>query len=49
MVAPNKKKPQGGNGGQGGNVYVVADKSMTSITLETFHFNGGDGKHGGSK
>ena len=47
VLAPGKKKPQGGNGGLGGNVYVIGDNTLTSLTFETFHFNAGDGKHGG--
>jgi GTP-binding protein len=42
--------PAGGNGGRGGNVYVVADQSLN--TLQTFrrrvHFRAERGKHGGS-
>jgi GTP-binding protein len=32
----------------GGNVYLIADKSMTSFNFETHHFNAGNGSHGGS-
>lgn len=46
-MAPGKKKPQGGSGGMGGNVYMIADKRLTGLSFETFHFNASDGKHGG--
>lgn len=49
VPAPSKKIPTGGNGGVGGNVYVVSDKSLTSFSFETHHFNAEDGKNGGSK
>lgn len=48
-LSPGKKKPSGGNGGIGGNVYIIADKSLSSINFQTFHFNAEDGRHGGSK
>jgi GTP-binding protein len=48
VISPGKKRPNGGNGGRGGDVYIVADKSLTSLVLHTFHFNGGDGTHGSS-
>jgi GTPase involved in cell partitioning and DNA repair len=48
-MSPGKKKPSGGNGGIGGNVYITADKSLTSMNFQTFHFNAEDGRHGGSK
>lgn len=46
VLAPGKKRPDGGNGGAGGNVYIVADSNLSSLHLETYHFKGGDGKHG---
>jgi len=49
VMAPGKKKPQGGSGGMGGNVYMIADKRLTGLSFETFHFNASDGKHGGCK
>lgn len=48
VLAPGKKRPSGGNGGKGGDVYIVSDKRLTSMSFETFHFNAGDGRHGGS-
>jgi GTP-binding protein len=41
-----KRQPDGGNGGRGGNVYIVADNSLTSLNFDVFHFNGGHGGHG---
>ncbi len=49
MLSPGKKRPNGGNGGAGGDVYIVADKNIASLNLQTSHFNGGDGKNGGSE
>lgn len=48
VLSPGRKRASGGSGGYGGNVYIVADNSLTSFTFETSHFNAGDGKHGGS-
>lgn len=48
VLSPGKKRPHGGNGGSGGNVYLVADKDLTSLTFQTFHFNASPGGHGGS-
>lgn len=47
-LSPTKRRPTGGSGGFGGNVYLVTDKSLTSFAFETFHFNAGDGNHGSS-
>lgn len=48
VLSPGRKRPSGGSGGKGGNVYVVADRGLTGMKFQTFHFNGGDGTHGGS-
>ena len=48
VLAPGKKRPSGGNGGKGGDVYIVADKNLTSLKFETFYFNAQDGGNGGS-
>ena len=47
-VVPNpaKKIATGGSGGRGGNVYVVADKSLVSLNFQNFHINAFDGEHG---
>ena len=47
-LAPGKRRPTGGNGGRGGNVYIEADSSMSSLKFQTYHFNAGDGGHGGN-
>lgn len=48
VMSPGKKRPCGGNGGRGGNIFLIADKGLTCYNFETFHFNAEDGKHGGS-
>jgi len=47
-LSPGKKKPDGGNGGKGGCVYIIGDNNLTSFKFETLHFNGDDGGNGGS-
>lgn len=47
--APGRKQPTGGNGGKGGNVYIIADKSLKSLNFDTHQFKGGDGRNGGSE
>lgn len=49
VLTPGKKRPTGGNGGRGGDVYVVADRGLNGMSFTTFHFNAGHGKNGGSK
>ena len=49
VLTPGKKRPTGGNGGRGGDVYVVADRGLNGLSFNTFHFNAGNGKNGGSK
>jgi len=48
VLSPGRKRPSGGSGGKGGNVYIVADRSLTGLKFQTFHFNARDGAHGGS-
>ena len=48
VLSPGKKRPNGGNGGKGGNVYVVGSNQIETLHFPTYHFNAGDGKHGGS-
>ena len=48
VLSPGKKRPSGGSGGKGGNVFVVADRGLTGMKFQTFHFNARDGTHGGS-
>lgn len=42
-LGPNRKRPAGGNGGRGGNVYIMGDEGAYSLDFQTFHFNGGNG------
>lgn len=46
ILSPGKKRPSGGSGGDGGNVYVVADKSVVNLNFQNFHFHAQDGTHG---
>jgi GTPase len=48
-LSPGRKRPSGGSGGKGGNVYVVADLSLTSLHLDKAHFIAGDGSNGSSQ
>jgi GTP-binding protein len=48
VLAPGRKRPSGGSGGKGGDVWVVADRGLTGMKFQTFHFNADDGTHGGS-
>ena len=49
VVSPTRKKPDGGSGGAGGNIYVIADRSKVDLSFSTAHFNAGNGKHGSSE
>ena len=44
-----KKRPDGGHGGHGGNVIIVADDNEQSLNMQTHHHKGEDGKNGSSK
>ncbi len=48
VLSPGKKRPNGGNGGRGGNVYVVGTDQLETLHFPTYHFNAGNGNHGGS-
>lgn len=43
-----KKKPSGGHGGKGGNVYLLTDPTLSSLKMETHHYTGRDGGRGGT-
>ncbi len=47
--SPHKKRPEGGDGGIGGNVYVKASSACQSLHLPTRHWNGESGRNGGSR
>lgn len=47
VLNPSKKRPTGGNGGHGGSVFVIADKSLMGLKFEKYQFRGGFGGHGG--
>ena len=49
VISPTRKKPDGGSGGAGGNIYVIADRSKVDLSFSTAHFNAGNGKHGSSE
>mmetsp|Transcript_15190 Transcript_15190/g.14587 ORF Transcript_15190/g.14587 Transcript_15190/m.14587 type:complete len:171 (-) Transcript_15190:7-519(-) len=49
VLTPGQKSPTGGNGGAGGNVYIVADRGLNGMSFQTFHINAGHGKNGGSE
>ncbi|CAM9588139.1 unnamed protein product, partial [Scytosiphon promiscuus] len=44
---PTKKRPSGGSGGAGGNVYAIADGSLETLDNQLHHFNGQAGNPGG--
>jgi len=49
VLSPGTKRPDGGNGGRGGHVYILADRALTSLKFTTYHYNAGNGAHGGSE
>lgn len=44
--APGKKSPDGGHGGRGGDVILVAQQDANLGAFTSFHFKGLDGKNG---
>uniref|UniRef100_A0A7S2XR95 OBG-type G domain-containing protein n=2 Tax=Attheya septentrionalis TaxID=420275 RepID=A0A7S2XR95_9STRA len=44
-----KKKPNGGHGGRGGHVILVAGPQEQSLQMSKHHFRGGAGEHGKSQ
>lgn len=44
-----KKRPDGGHGGHGGMVVIVADASEQSLNMSTHHYKAQDGMNGSSK
>jgi len=44
-----KKKPDGGHGGHGGDIIIVADENEQSLNMQTHHHKAEDGKNGSSK
>jgi GTPase involved in cell partitioning and DNA repair len=47
-LSPSRKRADGGSGGRGGNVYLVADRSVNSLNFATTHFNAQDATNGTS-
>ena len=47
-IGSYKKKPSGGHGGKGGNVYLVTDPTLSSLKMEKHHYTGQDGGRGGT-
>mmetsp|Transcript_19434 Transcript_19434/g.29420 ORF Transcript_19434/g.29420 Transcript_19434/m.29420 type:complete len:522 (-) Transcript_19434:120-1685(-) len=49
LMSSYKKRPDGGHGGNGGNVVIIADKAEQSLNMQSHHFKGENGKNGSSK
>ena len=47
-IGSYKKKPSGGHGGKGGNVYLITDPTLSSLKMEKHHYTGQDGGRGGT-
>lgn len=47
-IGSYKKRPSGGHGGKGGNVYLVTDPMASTLKMEKHHFNAPDGGKGGT-
>lgn len=44
---PTRRRPSGGSGGAGGNVYAIADEGLETLDSQLHHFNGQPGNPGG--
>lgn len=44
---PTKKRPSGGSGGAGGDVYAIADSALETLDSQLHHVNGKPGGPGG--
>lgn len=49
VPSPSVRRPTGGNGGAGGNVFIIADDTLAHLSLQRAHFNAGNGSHGGGR
>lgn len=49
MFSDSWRRPSGGHGGSGGNVILIADSKVNSLSLGVHHFNASHGTNGGSK
>ena len=49
MGSSYKKRPDGGHGGHGGYVIIMADANEQSLNMSTHHYKGNDGIHGSSQ
>jgi len=47
-IGAYKKKPSGGHGGKGGNIYLITDPTLSSLKMEKHHYTGQDGGRGGT-
>ena len=47
-IGSYKKRPSGGHGGKGGNVYLVTDPNVGTLKMEKHHFKAVDGGKGGT-
>ncbi|KAL7546316.1 hypothetical protein ACHAWF_009660 [Thalassiosira exigua] len=43
-----KRRPCGGHGGRGGNVYLVTDPGLSTLKMDKHHYAGGEGGRGGA-
>jgi GTP-binding protein len=47
-IAPGKKSPNGGHGGRGGDVELIASNTIKDLSLSSFHIEAEPGTHGSS-